>query len=352
MKILHIMPELNIYSSSFKDFIHKEFYDSSHEFFMIKKPKGKGIHILLCELINFLRLLNLIIIKKKISNSEKVILHGLFNVPLLITLFVFKNFREKSFWFIWGGDLYNFEVNKSIFFKIKEKMRKKIIGEMPAILTFNKGNYYLVKDKYNSFAKHYRAFYPFAIDFSKLDKFVSSKERSEQINILMGNSAACTNNHIKAIDLLKKFRKERIRIYTPLSYGGSKKYINDVRKKGNLIFNKKFIDLTIRLPPSKYFKLLSRINVAIFNHERPQGMGNILPLLYMGKKVFIRKEIVSWDLFKELGIKAYDTNSIDKLNFHEFVFLDTSIMKKNHNRIYEYFSNQRCIDEWKKIFKS
>ena len=45
------------------------------------------------------------------------------------------------------------------------------------------------------------------------------KDEKQIINILIGNSATETNNHIEVLDLLSKFKNEDIKIYVPLSYG-------------------------------------------------------------------------------------------------------------------------------------
>ena len=51
-----------------------------------------------------------------------------------------------------------------------------------------------------------------------------------------------------------------------------------------------YIDLASlwSLPLSDYLKILGKIDIAIFNHERQQAVGNITSLLGLGKKVYIK----------------------------------------------------------------
>jgi hypothetical protein len=57
----------------------------------------------------------------------------------------------------------------------------------------------------------------------------------------------------------------------------------------------------------EYTAYLSDIDLAIFNHKRQQAMGNIIGLLSLGKKVFIRSDISPWPYFKGKGFELFDT---------------------------------------------
>lgn len=51
------------------------------------------------------------------------------------------------------------------------------------------------------------------------------------------------------------------------------------------LFGDNFILLTEFLSPEEYAKILANVDVAIFAHRRQQALGNILALIYIGKKV-------------------------------------------------------------------
>jgi len=73
------------------------------------------------------------------------------------------------------------------------------------------------------------------------------------------------------------------------------------------------------LEREKYFQLLSNIDIVVFAHNRQQAVGNIVPLLYAGKKIYIRSDISTWPCIKEeykLDVRDYCT--ISEESFDDF----------------------------------
>lgn len=77
---------------------------------------------------------------------------------------------------------------------------------------------------------------------------------------------------------------------------------------------------------SEYLNFLAEIDIAIFAHERQQGMGNILTLLELGKKVYLKKNTTSWKFLNEIDLKIFEFKNlnIDKIE---------NIDKKNNSKI-------------------
>lgn len=94
----------------------------------------------------------------------------------------------------------------------------------------------------------------------------------------------------------------------------------------------------------EYLDFLSNIDVAIFNHERQQAMGNKITLLGLGKKVYMRSDITPWSTFSEKGIQVFDIENIDILQ------LDENIRQQNMVRVKEYFSQENYTKQLKNIF--
>jgi len=118
------------------------------------------------------------------------------------------------------------------------------------------------------------------------------------------------------------------------------------------LYGDKFRPLERNLPLEEYQKFLDSVDVAIFNHDRQQALGNILALLHLGKKVFIKNDITTWDFLNKKGLTLYNTYDIDKLSFEEFVFMDESLKEKNKKIIEKEFSEEKCVELWKNIFNS
>ena len=274
--------------------------------------------------------------------SDKIIIHGLFNMKLIIALFLQPWLLKKCYWIIWGGDLYKYqEANKTLKFKVEEFIRRSVIKKIGNFITRIKGEYELAQKWYGAKGKYYACnVYVSSYHINYKPKKINHKS----INILVGNSADPTNNQIEVFEKLKKFKNDDIKIFAPLSYGDEKNYAEKVIKVGENMFGKKFIPLTKFMEFKEYTDLLSNMDVAIFYHKRQQGMGNVFSLLKLKKKVYIRKGLTTWDFFKEQRIKVFDVENIDLEK------IDSEIATKNSDKIKSLFSNEICVNQLKKIF--
>ena len=166
-------------------------------------------------------------------------------------------------------------------------------------------------------------------------------------NILIGNSAAYENNHLETFQLLRLLDiKDRDLIY-PLSYG-SLENKNEVLRIGDNLFGDKFNALTNFMPIDEYINTLSSCSILIMNHIRQQGLGNIIIMLYLGAKVFLRKENPIYTFFKNEGAKIY---SIEDLELNKALIVEKITEDElliNRNILRKYWS-RNVIQEKTKI---
>lgn len=345
MKNLHIFKNTNgNFSVSYKDFINKNFNSKDHFFYILGKDK-KSIKIdrshtqyvygfTYCKLI------------KDMNLTNKIILHGLFSPQLILLLFMQPWLLKKCYWCIWGGDLYYYKYRKiSIKTNIYELIRKKVIRKIGALITHIKGDYELAQTWYHAKGNyHYCFMYPsnlykeYNIEKKKLD--------NAKVIIQIGNSADPSNNHIDILKKLEKYKESNIEIICSLSYGDSK-YREKVVLQGKKIFGEKFKPLIDFLPFDEYLNLLVQVDVAIFNHKRQQAMGNITTLLGLGKKVYVRDDVTTWEFFIDHDLKVYNTNSSFDDLFEE---MDMSVKEKNIESVKSKFSEKKLIKDWRTIF--
>ena len=185
------------------------------------------------------------------------------------------------------------------------------------------------------------------IDFSA---YRNTVKKSNCVKINIGNSATEENRHIGILQLLEQYKSENIEIYAPLSYGDMN-YRKTVIKEGNKIFGEKFHPILEMMEYEKYVEYLASCDITISNSLRQQGMGNLSLMLQLGKKVFMNQNSPMWDSYKNIGFKIYDTNSIDKLSFHEFTAFDAQTAKENI-KCYEREKNINvCIAQWNYVLE-
>ncbi|MFW5795353.1 MAG: TDP-N-acetylfucosamine:lipid II N-acetylfucosaminyltransferase [Bacillota bacterium] len=293
---------------------------------------------------------------KDIYSAENIFLHSLLR-KVIIVFFFNPWFLRKAKWILWGGELYSYKkyVKKTkLKSRIYEYMRSYVIKNVEGIITYIKGDFDLAKTWYNTDAVFYECIIYLSnipsYNISKTNLNINNNYSKEHIFIQVGNSADPSNNHVEILDKIKKniTQKNKIKIICPLSYGKEKE-AEKVIKYGKKEFGKDFVPLTEFMDLKTYNKLQSNIDIAIFNHKRQQAMGNILTLLYLGKKVYIRDDIVTWDFMQGNKLKVFSFNNLKEDLFKK---IDAHIAKENRKKINSRFNIETFIEEWRNIFNS
>ena len=342
--ILHIFNDPK-FSHGYFEFLLKHNIDlSSHYLFHYRCKKSTCSHHGMAHTFSpsFFSIIPNILLSIYLFRSKKIIIHSLASPALLAYLYCFPSLTRKCYWAIWGKDLYYFKSLKKVRFyhKIYEHFRIKVFKAIPYIIGFSKRDYELAKKWYGSTAIRYENFmYP----SNCYKELPLNTEKSDKKLIIVGNSAEPTNNHHDAFRILEKHKDENIQIIAPLSYG-NKAYANEVIDLGNSIFGEKFVPLQDLLPLDEYIALIGRVDIGIFAHDRQQAMGNIITLLGMGKAVFIRDDITTWGTLTEMGIKIYNLEQFNLINYSQHQH-DT-----NRKIIKEYFSEENLLSQWEIIF--
>lgn len=167
-------------------------------------------------------------------------------------------------------------------------------------------------------------------------------------NILIGNSGDPANNHIDAFKKIAKFNLKGKKIIVPLSYGGSKDYIQFVIEKGNYFFGENFMPLLNFMPLQEYNQLISSCGFVIFNHIRQQAVGNIITLGYMGAKIFLNDKSPVFKYYKSLGISVYSIKDLNEISLK--TNLNSDEFKNNKHLLFENYSNEAVKNKIKDLF--
>ena len=107
-RILHLTTG-DKFLPDFIKLVNSEFKSEEHVFLILKTKKIFYIQpyenvVFLDEQENFIAKYKVIL--KELKKANKVILHGLFNIKLILLLALHFRFLCKCMWVIWGGDLY------------------------------------------------------------------------------------------------------------------------------------------------------------------------------------------------------------------------------------------------------
>lgn len=168
-------------------------------------------------------------------------------------------------------------------------------------------------------------------------------------NILIGNSANPTNNHLDVFKKLSEVDLQNRKIYVPLSYSGSQHYVSKVIEKGKELWGDNFIPIIDFMSLDEYTKILLSCNTLIFNHIRQQGLGNIIVLGYLGAKIFMNKKNPIYHYYNKEGFSIFSIDEINKLSVASSLSNDEYI--KNKKLFLQLYSKEIVMKKIEKLLK-
>lgn len=336
-KFVHIMFN-DKFNKPFVDFLNRNF-DSKEHLVLVKKffdefpfPQGN----------NVIKIKSLY--KLNFENVEKIFCHSLFDRELLEYLFKHQDIlKNKSYWLIWGGDLYNAPRDEKNDF-VRENF-KGYVTDVDGDKAFLEKTYNQVKNK-----KFYPAAYTFPVSLEMINDAKNTISKKHKTTIIQINNS-CDETTLEILDILSALKNEDIMIKTILSYG-ELKFKEEIIKKGSQIFGEKFTYIDTILSPNDYARYVCENDVLIYNQNRQQGLGNSFLALQFGQKLFIRSSISTFDYLFSKGCKIFDTKSIPQMDFKSFVFIDEQTRNNNIKNSQKFFTDEYIKNLWEKVFNN
>jgi len=271
---------------------------------------------------------------EKLKGVNNVFFHNYNYISQHIVEILRLNSNQAVFnWVFWSAEFYNlpeisssYYIGKSFYYHptynlIKRlkyyffHFREKALGRpyyshgrfinsfenIKYFFSFLKSDYENVSNYSNATIQHklfsYLSFEQFFNESSRSEKFI---RKNHQTTIMINHNGDPILNHFDILERLL-FIKNKFKLVLPLAYGNTK-YINHLKK----FCFKNFKSCQIEfwedfISPRDYSEKLFSINVAIFNISVQKGIGNILPLLWNGTKVYLREESPIFIDFIKLG---------------------------------------------------
>lgn len=111
-------------------------------------------------------------------------------------------------------------------------------------------------------------------------------------DILIGNSATLTSNHLDALAILSAVGVSKDqRIHIPLNYGDAPhEYSLCVSARSKQLFGDQSMPITKFMTLESYLQVLCQCGFVIMNHMRQQALGNIITMLYLGARIFLHED--------------------------------------------------------------
>ena len=221
-------------------------------------------------------------------------------------------------WFFWGFELYKpaFRNNEGLYgsltsklFSRREKQKsfrgnvariynkwceriKKyeslMLPHVDLVITPFKEEYDLFR-KLKIFTNRQQWFNAPTLTLGKMVDLESEIRTAEgDLDILVGNSAYPTNNHLEVFDKLKDHDLTGRKVVVPLTYGNDT-YREKILKIGQEMLGDSFDPIIDHLSLTAYLEKVDRCGIVIMNHARQQAVGNITNALWEGKTVYLGK---------------------------------------------------------------
>lgn len=307
---------------------------------------------------------------RKLIKADIVIFHSMSNENLRILKALPKT--TKTIWFGWGYDYYdlvhenllkektaslNLYQQESLTFKnyVKSLIKKIIYPGISKKKIINKINifspplyedYELIRKAIPHFKPRYASW-----NYGTLEDDLVRGFKGKTINgnnILLGNSASDTNNHLDAFHDIKNLYLANRKIIVPLSYGDIT-YRDIIIEKGKKLFPDAFQPLTDFISIDNYIAILQTCSVVVMNHLRQQALGNIISALYMGAKVFLDMRNPVYKFFSKHEVFIYTLGQLEaeyqeKLTYEQ-ITQNRKILKKYWSRDVIFKKTKQLIEK-------
>jgi hypothetical protein len=289
---------------------------------------------------------------------------------------VINNLKSKKIivWLAWGGDIYNSEFYKQTLYqpyteqivrKLNNNLNFKVRGIIKKVSIFLllKKDFSIVYKNAVKKVDYCATIIPFEYEILRQWKFFKAKQvffsngsfeddlkdtklLNSQCNgngILIGNSISPSSNHLDVFKKLKKLNLGNRKIIVPLNYGNETKYRDEIMEVGKNMFKDNWLPLLTFISKKEYIKVLMNCNIAIMNHERQQGIGNLVLLFWLGCKIFLSEKSLTYKYFKDKGFIVYSFQN-DLNDEILCTNLSENEINKNRELIRSEYSNEKVIE--------
>ncbi|WPZ09168.1 TDP-N-acetylfucosamine:lipid II N-acetylfucosaminyltransferase [Roseivirga spongicola] len=310
--------------------------------------------------------------KLDFSKIHSVYLHFL---SAMAIDFVLDNKKSFSYyWFFWGADGYALnelngnlilERTKSIIPKqnlnfkglvaarvksaVRQRKLKRALSYVDYCCTWVEGDYQLIKSL--GYVKMKFQFFSYLSLADLAGNSTIYRESTGSLKLLVGNSLNATNNHLDAIDFIQDIFPHDTELVLPVSYSGSKTYLDGIKDYANQT-PFKYYYLESFIPLQEYLDIINSCDYILFFHIRQQSANNSLSALWMGKIIIMRSESTLFQFYQKAGlsvVSSEEISSMDDLEKKDKTFADRK--EKNRLILADFFGREAVEKQYKDLFK-
>ena len=298
------------------------------------------------------------------QEAEHIVLHSCYGITgkLLLPAFYFKKFARKTIWIEYWLDL---SVGRSPAKKLIDKVNNGFMRKILRDIRFVGMPLPTDEDAYRTCTDgNAQCFFtpiPVRSDYQR-DAHLAGLQRScpnKTTVVLAGDGNLPLNKHREIFEAMQHFACCNIAVIAFLDfvmYGengmtASAQYKRFVHKHGKINLGSKYVTISFKnVKISKYFEMLSKIDIMVFKGERPANLQLVFLLLYMGKKVFLPGDSGLFKYLTQQGIAVYDANAIIDMNCEEFT--QRIEPRETFEGLQDMLDDKAAAVHWNKLFKA
>lgn len=259
-------------------------------------------------------------------------------------------YAEKTIWCVWGHDLYDTSSNgmKMRFRELGSRALNHKVPVFKAIVAGFEADSKEIIKRYGAKVNIYNAVYPQGHSEIELDGVQEYPKEKEKIRILLGHSCYSFLKHEKYLRRLLPY-KDKIELVIPLNYGDME-YGNEVEKLAKELWNDSAEIYRDFISPEHYLEILKGVDAAIFDYEHQAAYGNILLLLFFGKRCYLSSKGIMFEGLLDSGVEVYACEDIVKQLEHNEVGMGC----QSYNN--EWARSSLCTEviknQWEELFQN
>lgn len=333
MRILHLITPSSRMMKTFADTVQEAFPQDEHVFYSTRPvPKSEEEFFdpeNMIQMEGSDRWGKLSHFGSECDKADVIVWHGfLYPLRMMLLLYVKRSYLKKSVWIMWGIDLYNWKISskslKALISNHVNRVCRKKVRAAVALLDPDKEVY---ERMFPGGADCCVAPYPISYQsfFMMEQRRDCASRENGRINVQIGNNSHSFNNHNRTLDELQGLDSDRVHYYFPLSYGDSSDWQGNKKNYRGLLIERAADSyggrahfLLKMMQQEEYTNYLWGIDVAIFDADRQNALGNMLKLLYMGSRVYLSPANPLYDFFLSKGINVGNAREIKGMSLDDF----------------------------------
>jgi hypothetical protein len=220
---------------------------------------------------------------------------------------------------------------------------KKSFHEIDVMGALIKGDYEIAMNGINN-TKYQYVSYISINDFPQ----INLNFNEVKTDIMIGHSGSPILNHYEIVKTLSDFNLN-CKIHIPLAYG-KKSYINKLKQK--IVNSTNNLDIDFQeefLTKDEYYKKINNVGVFILNSYCQQALGNIFFFLWVGTKVFLRKDTSTYKTLKEKNFIIFSIDDDFNNKFNEPLSVEQK--KLNHKLTVEMINDDVVKKSWLEVLQ-